>query len=252
MRIVVLVKQVPADGTVRMEEGRLMRDAVPGVLNPMCEYALDLAVRLGGEVVALSMGPPQAVASLERCLELGAGRAILLSGREFAGADALATSTALASAIQWIGDVDLILTGQQAIDGDTGQVPFEVATMLDVPSVSHCSGASVSGDMVTLVTESDGVRSVVEARAPLLMAVSWGSNVRRMPSMSDLLRARAIGVEVVDADGIGIDRTVCGSEGSMTRVVRTFSPTSGPPSERIVDMERAIGAISAEIWGEGG
>ena len=107
MKVVVCVKQVPeiTDVKVNPETGTLVREGIASILNPFCEYALDHAANLKSkapdiEVIALTMGPPQAKAALYRCLELGADRAVLVSDRKFAGADTLATSYVLAAAIE--------------------------------------------------------------------------------------------------------------------------------------------------------
>ena len=128
MRIVVCIKQVPATNDARIdpETKRIVREGVKAILNPFDTYAIEEGVqlreRLGGEVVALSMGPPKAEETLREAIAQGADRAILLSHRAFGGSDTWATSYALACAIRTLGGVDLVICGKQAIDGDTAQV----------------------------------------------------------------------------------------------------------------------------------
>ena len=130
MKIVVLVKQVPRPDSIRFDEETksLQRDGVPLELNPFDAAAVKQAVRLrdaaGGEVVAMTMGPPQAEEALRHCLALGADRAIHLSDRVFAVADTLGTSRTLALAIAKDG-ADLVLAGRKSTDSDTWQVPPE-------------------------------------------------------------------------------------------------------------------------------
>ncbi|HAU36952.1 MAG TPA: electron transfer flavoprotein subunit beta, partial [Phycisphaerales bacterium] len=128
MKIVVCIKQVPATHEVSIdpETKRLKRESVEAEVNPFDLYAIEEGLRLrerfGGEVVALSMGPPQAQWALREALSMGVDRGLLLSDKAFAGSDTWATSYALARAVETVGAVDLVLCGKQAIDGDTAQV----------------------------------------------------------------------------------------------------------------------------------
>ena len=141
MRIVVCVKQVPEVSELGFDPQtrRLKREGVPLQINPFDRRAVLEATRLrqeiGGTITVVSMGPPQTADALRECLSLGVDRAVHLSDRAFAGADTLATSRALARAIERIG-FDLVLGGRFTIDSETGQVGPEVAALLDVPLVS--------------------------------------------------------------------------------------------------------------------
>ena len=132
MKMVVCVKQVPDTTEVKVDEktGTLIREGVPSIINPFDQAAMEAGVKVAKEmkeadpeleieIVALSMGPPQARAVLMKCLALGADKAILLTDRAFAGADTWATSYTLAKAIEKLGKIDMVLCGLQAIDGDT-------------------------------------------------------------------------------------------------------------------------------------
>src|SRR5688500_1294531 len=141
LRIVVPVKQVPQVASLRFDAGRrrVVREAVPLGLNAYERRALGEALRLrrllGGEVVALTMGPPQARRALEECLSLGADRAIHLCDPALAGGDALATARALAAAIRPLAP-DLVLCGQRSVDAETSQVGPSLAELLDLPQVT--------------------------------------------------------------------------------------------------------------------
>ncbi len=145
MRIIVTVKQVPNTNEVKWDRSRgtLQREGVDSIINPEDKYALQTALSLkeseGAEVIAVTMGPPQAESALREVLALGADRAILVSDRAFAGADTLATSYILSGAIRKIGDYDYIFAGRQAIDGDTAQVGPQIAGFLDIPQVTYVS-----------------------------------------------------------------------------------------------------------------
>ena len=137
MKIVVCVKQVPATNNAKIdpETKRIIREGLEAILNPFDTYAVEEAVQLrekfGGEVVVLSMGPEKASLALRECISAGADRGILLSDRAFGGSDTWATSYVLSKAIEKIGDVDLVICGKQAIDGDTAQVGPGIAAHLD-------------------------------------------------------------------------------------------------------------------------
>ena len=135
MRYAVAVKQVPDTMEMSVDEnGSLVRAGVPSILNPYDEYALTRMLETRSEddeVIVFTMGPPQAGDALVKCLELGADEAYLITDRAFAGADVWATARALTAFIlKFVPDADLYVFGRQAIDGDTGQVPYEVAAQL--------------------------------------------------------------------------------------------------------------------------
>ena len=142
MKIVCLLKQVPEPTAIEFDEETktLKREGVPLILNPFDRAAVAEAVRLrdreGGEVVAMSMGPPQAEEALREAMGIGADRAILLSDRVFAVADTLGTSRTLALALRKEG-FDLVLCGRKTVDSETWQVPPEVAAFLGVPHLTN-------------------------------------------------------------------------------------------------------------------
>ncbi len=142
MKFIVCIKQVPDTTEVRVDPqtNTLIREGVPAIVNPFDLYAVEEALvlkeRFGGEVVAISMGPPQAEEALREVISMGVDRAILVCDRKFAGADTLATSLTLSAAIRKVGDFDIIFTGKQAADGDTAQVGPGIAELLDVPQAT--------------------------------------------------------------------------------------------------------------------
>ena len=142
MKIVVCIKQVPESQDVRLDPvtHNLQREGVKSIINPFDLYALEEGLRVreqqGGEVMVLTMGPPQAENALREALTYGADQAVLLSDRAFAGADTWATAYTLAAAIARLGGADLIICGKQAIDGDTAQVGPEMAAFLGIPYVA--------------------------------------------------------------------------------------------------------------------
>ncbi len=252
MNVVVCVKQVPEVTTVRVnpETGTLIREGVASILNPFCEYALDHAVRLKAdhpeiEITAVSMGPPQAEAALMRCLELGADRTVLVSDRKFAGADTWATALTLAAVIRRaVPGFDLILVGKQAVDGDTAQVGPEIAEILGLPQVMYGVALALTGNRkrVRVTREVESGHEVIEARLPALVSASKGEALRRMPSLSDVLAARAKEIRKVTAADLDLNEAELGLAGSYTQVVKVFPPAPKKGGRKVEGLEPAAAA----------
>ena len=142
MKIVVCIKQVPDTNEVKLDPktNRLIRDGVPSIINhddkSGIEAALQLREKVGGTVTVVCMGPPQADVALREALAMGCDDAYLLSAREFGGSDTCATAIIISTALKKIG-YDLVITGRQAIDGDTAQVGPQIAENLGIPQVSY-------------------------------------------------------------------------------------------------------------------
>jgi len=145
MRIIVPIKQVPETNAVKMDEttGTMIREDVEAIVNPLDLYAIEIAIRLrqqyGGEVVGISMGPPKAESALKEAIAMGIDSGILISDKAFAGSDTWATSYVLASAIRRIGEFDVVICGERATDGDTGQVGPGIAGFLELPVATYIS-----------------------------------------------------------------------------------------------------------------
>jgi electron transfer flavoprotein beta subunit len=263
MQIVVCVKQVPEITTVRVnpETGTLMREGVASILNPFCEYALDHAARLKAanpeiEVIAVSMGPPQAESALLRCLELGADRAVLVSDRKFAGADTWATALTLAAVIRTAAPgYDLILAGKQAIDGDTAQVGPEIAEILGLPQVMYGVEMSLTPNRkrIRVKREVESGHEVLEARLPALVSASKGEGMRRMPSLADVLAARRKELRKITAADLDLSESELGLAGSYTQVVKVFPPDPKKGGRKLEGLEPAEAAqeIAAFLRAEG-
>ncbi|MBM4143606.1 MAG: electron transfer flavoprotein subunit beta/FixA family protein [Lentisphaerae bacterium] len=235
MHIVVCIKQVPETADVRInpETNTLMREGVQSIINPFDMYAIEEGVRVkektGGRVTAISMGPPQAEAALREAVAMGVDAGVLISDRAFAGSDTWATSYTLAMAIRKLGDVDLVLCGKQASDGDTAQVGPGIATQLDLPQITY----------VRKIEELEAKRVVaerlletgfesVEAPLPCLLTVVKEINEPRLPSLKGKMAARKAQIPVWTAADIGADPARIGLQGSPTKVVRIFTP---PPRQ---------------------
>ena len=181
LKIVVLAKQVPDTRNVGKDamtaEGTVNRSALPAIFNPEDLNALEQALRLkeqnpGSTVGILTMGPPRAGEIIRQGLYRGADTGWLLTDRLFAGADTLATSYALATAIKKIGDVDIVIGGRQAIDGDTAQVGPQVAQKLGLNQVTYAEEVSVKDGVATVKRLIDGGVETVQAPLPVVITVN--------------------------------------------------------------------------------
>ena len=233
MNIVVCVKQVPDTMDVRIDPktNTLVRDGVPSILNPFDEFAVEEALRLreryGGSVTVITMGPPQAAEVLRTALAMGADSVALISDRAFAGSDTLATSYTLSQAIRKIGHTDAVITGKQAIDGDTAQVGPGIASRLGFTQLTYVSKveeADAQAGTITVERLLDGGRERVRGRLPVVLTVVKGINVPRQPSILRMKKARAAEIPVWTAAAIEADPSQIGQNGSPTWVERIFSP----------------------------
>lgn len=231
MKIVVCIKQVPAtnDAKIDPETKRIVREGQKAILNPFDTYAVEEAVRLkakfGGEVIVVSMGPPKAEQSLKEAISVGADKAILLSDRAFGGSDTWATSYALAKAIEKIGDVDLVICGKQAIDGDTAQVGPGIAAHLDWPQATYVMAVSdaTSNSIKVKRMHEDGY-DICELNTPAVITVLKDINTPRVPTLKGRLAAQKIEIPVWKPSDIGAETDKIGLDGSPTRVVKTQPP----------------------------
>src|SRR5574344_1223693 len=182
MKVVVCIKQVPDTTEVKLDPktGTLIREGVPSIMNPDDKGGLELALQLkdkyNAHVTVITMGPPQADAILREAFAMGVDRAILLTDRKFAGADTLATSNALAGALRCL-DYDLIITGRQAIDGDTAQVGPQMAEHLDIPQISYVTDLKYDGkQFFTIKKETEEGYQILEVEAPCVLTVLASAN----------------------------------------------------------------------------
>lgn len=194
---VVLAKQVPdtknITGQAMKDDGTVNRAALPTVFNPedlnALEMALEIRDRFGGTVSVITMGPPAATEILRESLFRGADRVALLTDRRFAAADTLATSYALSCAIRKLGDVDLILCGRQAIDGDTAQVGPQTAEKMNLNQVTYVEKVLDLKDRTIKLEKSiEGGFEVVAAKLPLLLTVTSSANEPRPASAKRILQ----------------------------------------------------------------
>ncbi len=234
MKIVVCIKQVPDSTDVKIDPktNTLIREGVASITNPFDEFAVEEALltkeKYGGEIHVITMGPPQAIDVLKNAFALGADKVYLISDRAFAGADTLATAYTLAKTIQTvIGNVDLVICGKQAIDGDTAQVGPGVATRLGIPQMTYVSKVreiDLANKRIVVERMLEIGREVLESSLPALITVVKDINEPRLPSLLGIKKAAKAQIPTLTAKDIQADENRIGLKGSPTWVTKIFSP----------------------------
>ncbi len=272
MNILVLVKQVPETDKVKMdpETGTMIRSGQESIINPLDLYAIEKALALkeqhGAHVRVISMGPPDSERALREALSMGCDDATLLTDRAFAGSDTWATSRVLAKAIEEAGKVDLILSGERATDGDTGQVGPAVASWLGIPAITYASslqmeepaveGGSECLSVIARRFTEEGYQAV-RVRLPCLVTVVKEIASPRLPTLRGKKRARAAEIARRGAADLGFEGGSVGLAGSPTRVVKIFYPKVARNGERILatdeqGIDAAVDRIIALLAEKGG
>lgn len=257
----VSIKQVPDTTNIRIdpETNNLIRQGVPTILNPYDAHAVAAAVewkrKLGGKVTIITMGPPSAVTSLRECIEMGADRGILISARQFAGADTLATSYVLSEVVKAIHDQDpisLLFFGKQAIDGDTAQVGPGVAVRLDMPVVSYAvkiREVNLEQNYVVIERKTENRNEIIKTSLPTAMTCE--KDIAEIPyaSLPDLVYSLRYEPEVWTAEGpVLYDIAQLGLKGSPTTVFKTGTPEKHVAGEIIKTAELGVdGAVKAAL-----
>lgn len=232
MHIIIPIKQVPETSDVQMDKqtGTMIRSGSKSIVNPLDLYALETGLRLkelyGARVTALTMGPASAIKVLKEAIAMGCDDAVHLSDRAFGGSDTWATSYVLAKAIEKIGRPELVIAGERATDGDTGQVGPALASWLDMALISYVSSVELE-DGNHLVAErliEEGYQRV-RASLPAVLTVVKEIASPRLPTLSGKKRAIASTIPVWGAKEIGADVDKIGLKGSPTRVVKIATPS---------------------------
>ncbi|MDR3331899.1 MAG: electron transfer flavoprotein subunit beta/FixA family protein [Synergistaceae bacterium] len=253
MKLAVLIKQVPAVDTVRINEatGVMEREGVESELNPPDLHALEAAIRIkeensGVKVTAITMGPAQARKILLGAIAMGCDDAVLLSDRKFAGADTLATARTLAAAVDKLGGFDAVFSGERATDGETGQVAPAVAELLGVPALTYVSGIKrLTPNRVVVERAIEGGHESIASPLPAVLSVTKEINRPRLTTLGGKLRAKGADIPVYDAASLGLDDSGIGFKGSPTRVSKVMYPKVTRTGEKFFMAEDAEGTIKA-------
>ena len=257
MKIIVCIKQVPDTSEVKLDPktNTLIRDGVPSIINPDDKSGIEAALRIkeqvGGTVTVVCMGPPQADVAIREALAMGCDDGILISGREFGGSDTLATSTIIAAGIKTL-DYDLIITGRQAIDGDTAQVGPQIAEHLGLPQVSYAEDIQVEneGSIIVKRQYEDRYQKVRIKTPCVITALSELAEPRYM-SVGGTVDAYAKEIKVLGFDDLKdkLNPEHIGLKGSPTNVVQSFTKQAKGAGTVVRDAspDEAVKAIIAKL-----
>ena len=258
MKIVVCAKQVPDTTEVKLDPktGTLIRDGVPSIINPDDKAGIEAALQLkeavpGSTVTVLSMGPAQADVALREALAMGCDDAILVSDRAFGGADTWATSSTIAAALKKI-DYDVIITGRQAIDGDTAQVGPQIAEHLGLPQVSYAENIEVDGEYLKVQRQFEDRYHIIIVKMPCVITALAELAQPRYMTVSGIVDA--YDSKEVKVWGLAdlkdtIDEANIGLAGSPTRVKQSFTKPVKPAGTVLKDLtpDEAVDAIVAKL-----
>ena len=257
MKIVVCIKQVPDTVEVKIDPktGTLIRDGVPSIINhddkTGIEAALQLKEQLGGTVTVVSMGPPQADVALREALAMGCDEAYLVSAREFGGSDTYATSGILAAALKKVG-YDIVITGRQAIDGDTAQVGPQIAEKLALPQVSYVEEVrEVAKDYVVVKRQYEDGYHIVKVKTPCLLTAIAELATPRYMSVRGIVEAYEKEIKVLGFEDLKdeLELDMIGLKGSPTNVYQSFTKEVKGAGTILNDLtpEQAVEAIVAKL-----
>ena len=255
MKIVVCIKQVPDTSELDPKTNTLIRDGVPSIINPDDKSGIEAALRIkeqvGGTVTVVCMGPPQADVAIREALAMGCDDGVLISGREFGGSDTLATSTIIAAGLKTL-DYDLIITGRQAIDGDTAQVGPQIAEHLGLPQVSYAEDIQVESENSIIVKRQYEDRyQKVRIKTPCVITALTELAEPRYMSVSGTVDAYAKEIKVLGFEELKdkLNPEHIGLKGSPTNVVQSFTKQAKGAGTVLKDAsaDEAVKAIIAKL-----
>ena len=254
MKIVVCVKQVPdTKGGVKFNpDGTLDRAAMLTIMNPDDKAGLEAALRLkdeyGAEVTVLTMGLPKADEVLREAMAMGADKGILVTDRVLGGADTWATSTTIAGALRNL-DYDLIITGRQAIDGDTAQVGPQIAEHLGLPVVSYTQNIKIEGDYVVAQRQFDDRYHVLKVKMPCLLTALSELNEPRYMTPGGIFDAYEKEVTVWGRKDLkDVEDSNLGLAGSPTKIAKASDKVRKGAGEKVnLDAGEAVTFLMGKL-----
>jgi electron transfer flavoprotein beta subunit len=258
MKIVVCIKQVPDTAEVKLDPktGTLIRDGVPSIINHDDKAGLEAALQLreklndGSTVTVVCMGPPQADVALREALAMGADEAHLVSAREFGGSDTYATATIIATALKKIG-YDMVITGRQAIDGDTAQVGPQIAEQLKIPQVSYAQELDIVNGEVIVNRQYEDQFHILKVQLPCLVTALAELSEPRYMHAGGIVDAYNKEIKVWGFDDLKNDLNPewIGLKGSPTNVFQSFGKKPKTPGTIYdgLSVEEAVEKIMAML-----
>ena len=254
MKIVVCIKQVPdtAGGVKFNPDGTLDRSAMLAIMNPDDKAGLEAALRLkdqyGAEVTVLTMGLPKAEEVLREALAMGADKGILVTDRVLGGADTWATSQTLAGAIRNL-EYDLIITGRQAIDGDTAQVGPQISEHLQIPVISYAQDIKIEGNSVIVQRQYEDRYHEVKAQMPCLITALAELNEPRYMTPGGIFDAYKQEITVWGrANLVDVEDSNLGLAGSPTKIAKASDKVRKGTGEKVnLDTEESVAYIMGKL-----
>jgi electron transfer flavoprotein alpha/beta subunit len=235
LSIVTCIKQVPDTQRAVFDPatGALVRSMTGNIMNPDDLHALETALTLrdacGGSITAVSMGPPQAADVLREAYAFGVDRCVLITDQRFAGSDSIVTGRILSRAITRLGAFDVVVTGFEAIDGNTSHVSFQLSEYLSMPLITQIHSIQVAGGHAVIERLYGHEFQKIRVSLPICIAAGRGSNRVRIPSLADINTCEEREIAVLTMDDIGGSEDEYGVAGSPTVVIETetFSHVRG-------------------------
>lgn len=256
MKVVVCIKQVhdTAGGVQFNPDGTLNRAAMLAIMNPDDKAGLEAALRLkdqyGAEVTVVTMGLPKAQDVLLEALAMGADKAILVTDRRLGGADTWATSQTVAAAVRNL-EYDIIITGRQAIDGDTAQVGPQIAEHLGLPVISYCQELKIDGDYVIAKRQYDDRYQILKAKMPVLITALSELNTPRYMTPGGIFDACDAEITVWSRDDLkDLDDANIGLAGSPTKIAKASDKVRKGAGEVVnLDTEASVAYLMEKLTG---
>lgn len=257
MKIVVCIKQVPDTNEVKLDPvtNTLIREGVPSIINhddkSGIEAALALKEKYDATVTVVCMGPPQADVALREALAMGCDEAVLLSSREFGGSDTWATAKIIATALDELG-YDLVITGRQAIDGDTAQVGPQIAETLGIPQVSYAEEIySIEDGKINVKRQYEDRYHVLEVKMPCLLTALTELAEPRYMHAGGIVDAYNKEIKVITYEDLKdkLDLGQIGLKGSPTNVYKSFTKEAKGAGTILTDLspDEAVAAIMEKL-----
>jgi electron transfer flavoprotein beta subunit len=257
MNIVVLIKQVPDTWSERRladSDHTLDRASADAVLDEINERAVEEALKIKeagqGEITVITMGPPRATDAIRKALSMGADRAVHLCDDGLHGSCAVTTAKALAKVIGTLGEVDLIIAGNEATDGTIGAIPAMVADVLGLPELTHARKVTIEGRTVTVERETvDGV-TVLQAELPAVVSVNEKINEPRYPSFKGIMAAKKKPVSTLSMAEAGLAASDVGLASATSTVIESTPRPPRAAGQVITDDGEGAEALARYLIGQ--
>lgn len=232
MNIVVPIKQVPETGNVKIDEetGTVIREDIETIINPLDLYAIEAAIKIkeeyGATITVISMGPESAEKAIREAIAMGCDKGILITGSEFAGSDTWATSLVLSRVIEQMATYDLVIAGEKATDGETGQVGPEISSILNIPLGAYTSRIiKIDNNSITIERLLEEGYETLKLSLPALITVVKEIGSPRLPTLMGKKLAKKLIILHLSARDISLSPDETGLRGSPTRVVKIYRPS---------------------------